>query len=110
MRLMLRPGVHVLERRDRRLQVGLDPRRAVLLADEEPVRRTLQLLGGPGAPGQTADPATVAALGEAALLVDEGTLRPLVAVAGAPVPDRHDRAALAHSDGEDASGLLERRR
>ena len=110
MRPMLRPGVHVLERRDHSLQVCLDPRHAVLLADQEPVRRTLRLLAEPGAGLETADPATLATLREAALLVDDGALLPLVPVVGGLLPDRNDRAALAYSDGEDAGGLLERRR
>ncbi|HET7358242.1 MAG TPA: TOMM precursor leader peptide-binding protein [Nocardioidaceae bacterium] len=110
MRPMLRPGAHVLERRDRRLQVGLDPRQAVLLRDEDPVRRTLRLLTTPGGATARPDPATLAALAEAGLLVDEEVLRPLVAVAAPGAPSRHDRAALARSDGEDALGLVERRR
>jgi bacteriocin biosynthesis cyclodehydratase domain-containing protein len=107
---MLRPGIHVLDRRDHRLQVGLDPRHAVLLRDEEPVRNTLTLLTSTGASAESTDPATVAALADAGLLVDEGVLRPLVAVTAQTAPGRHDRAALARSDGEDALGLVERRR
>ena len=106
---MLRPGVHTLERRDHRLQVGLDPRQAVVLRDEPPVRHTLRLLTTGGA-AEPADPATLSALDQAGLLVDEAVMRPLLSVTGSAAPDRHDRAALARSDGEDALGLVERRR
>jgi bacteriocin biosynthesis cyclodehydratase domain-containing protein len=105
---MLRPGVHVLERRDQRLQVGLDPRQAVVLADDPAVRRTLRLLTGPGQPGEAADPATLTRLRDAELLIDGGSLLPLMPLTGSP--GRYDRAALARSDGEDAPGLVERRR
>ncbi len=104
---MLRPGVHVLERRGHCLQVGLDPQHAVVLTDEPQVRRTLRLLIGPGRRGEAPDPPTLACLQAAGLLVDEALLRPLVPVSS---PGRHDRAALARSDGDDAPGLVERRR
>ena len=107
---MLRPGVHVLERRDHHLQIGLDPRRAVVLADDAAVRRTLRLLTEPAESGEAADPATLARLGAAELLVDDSCLLPLLPRSDDTLPGVHDRAALARSDGEDAPGLVERRR
>ena len=44
MRPLLSPGLHVLRRADGRLQVGLSPATAVLLPDEEGVRRDLHRL------------------------------------------------------------------
>ena len=48
---MLRPGLHVLERGDGEVQVGLDPSRAVVLTATDAVRRTLAVLrvAGPAA-------------------------------------------------------------
>lgn len=73
MRLVLAPGVRVLRRSRTVLQVGLAAQRRVLLADTEPVRRTLDgLLRGDLPPG---DPASGAVLEQLApLLVDAGGL------------------------------------
>jgi bacteriocin biosynthesis cyclodehydratase domain-containing protein len=50
-RPVLLPGLHVLERGDGEVQVGLDPARAVVLPATDAVRRTLAVLrvGGPAA-------------------------------------------------------------
>ena len=51
--LVLRPGVHVVRRDDRHLQVGLEPPQAVVLPDDAPTRRLLERLraGEPPVPG-----------------------------------------------------------
>ena len=47
MRPILRPGTHVLSRAAGEVQIGLEPRHAVVLPDSEPVRHTLALLSKP---------------------------------------------------------------
>ena len=44
MRPILRPGTHVLSRGAGELQVGLDPRTALVLPDSPPVRDALRLI------------------------------------------------------------------
>jgi bacteriocin biosynthesis cyclodehydratase domain-containing protein len=110
-RLVLRPGVHVLRRSADELQVGLDPRRALILADRPAVRATLASLSSPGAtPPEQYDAATVDLLGEAGLLVDADRLLPLVPTGAATEVPRADVAALAASDGDAAARLLAARR
>ncbi len=46
MRPLLRPGLHLLERGDGHLQLGLDPREAVVLPDTDEVREELRRLDG----------------------------------------------------------------
>ena len=107
-RLLLRPGVHVLRRSADRLQVGLDPDRAVVLPDTVTVRAVLAALASPGTarPGEY-DVRTIELLTAAGLVVDAGTLLPLLPTGPTrePVVPRPDTAALAASDG-DAVGKL----
>lgn len=113
MRPMLRPGCHVLRRDARDLQVGLDPRDAVVLPDREDVRRCLDRLRvadeRPADPARTADRGTLDVLATADLLVDADRVLPLMPAASAAgdraVP-RADVAALVRRSGEDAADLL----
>jgi bacteriocin biosynthesis cyclodehydratase domain-containing protein len=77
-RPVLRPGTHVLRRGRGELQLGLDPRRAVVLPDSPAVRRTLTLLAG-SAPRADHDPALLALLHDHDLVVDERDLHRLSA-------------------------------
>lgn len=107
MRPILRPGTRVLRRSATDLQVGLDPRHAVVLPDEPAVRALLDALAtaaeidGPSP--------TLGVLDAHGMLVDADVLLPLVGTTGSrPVP-RPDVAALARTDGDAAPGLLEAR-
>jgi bacteriocin biosynthesis cyclodehydratase domain-containing protein len=107
MRPILRPGCHVLKRGDGRLQVGLDPRHAVVLPDTEPVRGALRLLRNPAERGTPPDPASVEDLSGAGLLVDADALLPHIAVQRRPGGvDRHEVAAVASSLGDDVPQAL----
>lgn len=112
---MLRPGTHVLRRNAAELQVGLDPRSAVVLDDEPPVRATLAALRTPG----VLDPenpdvhaATLTLLLHSGHVVDSDALMPLVPAADGATPDRvrAERAALARSRGDTADEALRDRR
>lgn len=116
---MLRPGAHVLRRSASELQVGLDPRHAVVLPDSPEVRALLDALAAPTGPRpeQRYDGRTLAALVDSGLLVDLDVLLPLapaptadrdVEAVGRPV-SRADVAALAAAAGDRAAGLLQRR-
>lgn len=121
-RPVLRPGVHVLRRSADELQVGLDPRRALVLPDRPEVRSLLEGLQSPAsAVGPTAyDDRALALLAEGGLLADADTLLPLVPAGPAPAsPDgqaSHDQAstgahraavaALAAHAGDGAADLL----
>lgn len=109
---ILRPGFHVLKRGDGELQVGLDPRRAVVLPDTVEVRASLRLLGSPGERIGHADSPTVELLEQAGLVVDAGVLVPLIPVAAAPQDgalSRHEVAALAGSLGDHVARAVEQR-
>lgn len=123
---MLRPGVHVLRRSATELQVGLDPRRALVLPDRPGVRGLLASLRSPASlPPEEYDDRTLGLLAEAGLLVDADVLLPLVpdrpttdlTAAGPragqrpPVAavDRPDAAAVAAQSGEAAEPLLRAR-
>lgn len=116
---MLRPGAHVLRRSASELQVGLDPRHAVVLPDSPEVRALLDALAAPTGPRpeQRYDGRTLAALVDSGLLVDLDVLLPLapaptadqdVEAVGRPV-SRADVAAMAAAAGDRAAGLLQRR-
>ena len=79
MRPMLRPGTHVLQRSAGRLQVGLDPGSALVLADTPAVRTSLRLLAVSAEWEAHRDPATLDLLSAHGALVDEGELIPLLA-------------------------------
>lgn len=113
-RLLLRPGVHVLRRSADRVQVGLDPARAVVLPDTDVTRDLLAALTSPGtARPQEYDDRTIGLLTSAGLVVDAGTLLPLVPTGttsrtGVPRTDvpRTDAAAVAASDGDAVGNLV----
>lgn len=114
---MLRPGTHVLRRSADELQVGLDPRRALVLPDRPEVRILLDALRSPAS---TVDPAaydgrTLGLLAESGLLADADRLLPLVPTGPEPAsPDdpagvasrRAAVAALAAHDGDGAAELV----
>lgn len=107
MRPLLRPGTHVLSRGDGRLQVGLDPHRAVVLPDSPQVRDQLARLDGRAAGPLPSD--VLDLLDEQELLVDERALLPLLR-AGHHGRGRYDAAALARRRGDDAPDVLRGRR
>jgi bacteriocin biosynthesis cyclodehydratase domain-containing protein len=106
MRPLLRPGTHVLSRGDGRLQVGLDPHRAVVLPDSAEVRAQLARLDGTPTGPVPSD--VLDLLDEQDLLVDERALLPLLK-AGRRGRGRYDAAALARRRGDEAPGVLDRR-
>lgn len=69
---VLRPGLHVVRRDDRHLQVGVDPPWRVVLPDEPGVRRLLGDLadGRPAAPETDAEHRALLALARAGMLAD----------------------------------------
>lgn len=75
MRLVLRPGAHVLRRGDGDLQVGLDPRRALVLPPTEEVRSTLRTLACAAA-CEDCDPRILQLLHDRELLVEQAALVP----------------------------------
>lgn len=109
-RLVFRPGVHVLRRSADELQVGLDPRRALVLPDRPLVRGTLTSLTTPGATPEECDARTVDLLLQAGLLVDADVLLPLLPTGAMADVRRCDAAAVAASDGDAAADLLAARR
>ena len=90
MRPILRPGTHVLSRGAGELQVGLDPRHALVLPDSAPVRESLRLLGSSADLAEHADPAVVDLLDRA---------RPARRRTGPPAPARLARAAPTRDRG-----------
>jgi len=110
MRPLLRPGTHVLTRGDGRLQVGLDPQRALLLEDSAEVRALAAGLGSvvPAAGAGTVPDGLVDLLERHDLLVDGDRLRPLLR-GGPGRASRYDAAAAAARLGDDAPGVLDGR-
>jgi bacteriocin biosynthesis cyclodehydratase domain-containing protein len=106
MRPILRPGTHVLTRGAGELQVGLDPRHALVLPDNAVVRESFRLLGASADLTEHADPAVVDLLTEHDLLVDEGTLLPLLA---SPELPRPATAALARTSGSSVAAVRDAR-
>lgn len=74
MRPILRPGTHVLRRGGGELQVGLDPRSALLLPATPAVAGTLRALARPADPSVCVDADTVELLATHGLLLDERDL------------------------------------
>lgn len=111
-RPLLRPGIRVCRRRDGELQVGLDPRLAVVAPDLPSVRLILDGLRNgvapPAPPGlDAAGVRLCAALLEKGLVVDADVLLPWVAD-----PDSERAAGLAYAvsaAGLDADAVLSRR-
>lgn len=86
MRSVLRPGTHVLRRGPSEVQVGLDPREAVVLPATPEVRAALDRLATGTPPTQPADP-TLDVLAGYGLLMDERVARGL---GGSPHSGRPD--------------------
>lgn len=109
---VLRPGLHVLRRSAKELQVGLGPERAVILPDTDEVRVLLDSLATPGSPSAGAPDAPARdLLEEAGMLVDDDLLLPLApARTGEAVPSRGDLSALAARAGDTTPARLAARR
>jgi bacteriocin biosynthesis cyclodehydratase domain-containing protein len=103
MRPILRPGTHVLSRGAGELQLGLDPRGALVLPDSEPVRTSLRLLSASADLEEHTDPSVVDVLDRHDLVLDERALIPLLARDGPVSP--HTTAALARSAGSSAPAV-----
>lgn len=73
-RPVLRPGLRVLRRGPGQLQIGLDPRRAVVVADSDAVRRTLSVLDVAGLAADS-DHDVLSALNDLGLLQEHGHIR-----------------------------------
>ena len=99
MRPILRHGTHVLTRGAGELQVGLDPRSALVLPDTAEVRRALALLAVSADRVEHADPATLDLLAQHDLVLDE---RALVPALGRTDVTPATSAALARSAGPQA--------
>jgi bacteriocin biosynthesis cyclodehydratase domain-containing protein len=128
MRPLLRPGIHVLRRAPAELQVGLDPRQAVLLPATDAVSGTLALLRESAPREEYPDPRTLDLLDSHGMLVDAASMLPLVPAPAAPsgrpgsersgseLPragrsvagrvSRNDAAAIARAAGDDAPRRL----
>ena len=129
MRLILRPGTHLLRRDSDVTQIGLDPSRAVVLPADGAVRACVARLTSAhaGPPSEDADRHTLGLLAEHDLLLDSDRLLPLIpmqspTITAAPSGSRRKRtststsaasrpdvAALARVAGDDAADLLELR-
>jgi len=103
----LRPGLCVVRRDDRHLQVGLDPPHRVVVPDAPEVRRLLEelRLGVPPTPGTPVAHRVLAALVEQDLLVDAAELDARLATAA----DRAAVAAVFGAHGSGAPDVLDRR-
>lgn len=95
---MLRPGTHLLVRDAHRLQVGLDPRTAVVLTETAEVSEAVRLLSERADLSEYADRTLLDLLGSHEHLLDEHQL------SRTPADDGLDpalRAALARTTGDD---------
>ena len=99
MRPILRPGTHVLTRGTGELQVGLDPRSALVLPDSAEVRRALALLAVSADRAEHADPTTLDLLVQHDLVLDESALVPAL---GRTDITAATSAALARTAGPEA--------
>ncbi len=106
MRPILRPGTHVLSRGAGELQVGLDPRAALVLPDRPSVRDSLRLLSSSADLDEHPDTATVDVLAAHDLVVDERALIPLL---GRDDLSPQTTAALTRSAGSAAPSLRQAR-
>ncbi len=120
MRPILRPGTHVLRRDRRELQVGLDPRAAVVLPDDQDSRSSLALLARCAPEQEYGASQTLDALREHGLVLDGDILMPLIpwcptrpggATRGQTHARlaRHEAAAIARRAGDEGSTLLRAR-
>jgi bacteriocin biosynthesis cyclodehydratase domain-containing protein len=103
---MLRPGRHVLERGGGEVQVGLDPRSALVLPDTSAVRGSLSLLTASADVASYEEPSTLELLENHGALIDERDLLPLL---GDDEVSPHTVAALATAVGP-AAGQARRAR
>lgn len=87
LRPVLLPGLRVLRRGPEEVQIGLDPRRAVVLRATDAVRRTLAVLAVAG-PADQADAGVLARLAQLGLLVDQARRSAPGVVAGGRVEVR----------------------
>lgn len=122
MRPVLRPGTHVLRRDPRELQVGLDPRHAVVLPDDHDTRSSLELLNRSADAREYDGRDALDLLRTHGLLLDAGCFLPLLPSCEADqVSDRgvrptarpmtrHDVAALARAAGDGTAALLGNRK
>lgn len=113
----------MLRRDSAEFQIGLDPRRAVILPADDEIRGCLKRLATSADESQftgNGDAETLALLAANDLLLDGDRLRRLMPTAQRTRPttrggrsqaavSRFDVAALAREDGDDATRLLERR-
>ena len=99
MRPILRPGTHVLARSADELQVGLDPRSALVLPDSDEVRHSLALLAASADRDDHTRPTTLALLEQHDLVLDERALIPRPGRGGVAGPAS---AALARAAGSEA--------
>lgn len=107
MRPILRPGAHVLRRDSHTLQVGLDPREAVVLPDDVDARRCLALMSRSAEAGEYDEPGTLDVLAANDLVLDSDGLMPLIpAWPQPPKVALADVAALARSAGDEAAAAL----
>ena len=107
MRPILRPGTHVLRRGAGEVQVGLDPRTALVLPDSPVVRDSLRLLGTGSDLAAYDEAGVLDVLAGHDQLLDERELTPLL---GADPDAATTTAALARARGADASRLRGGRR
>lgn len=106
-RLTLRPGLRVVRRDERHLQIGIDPPLRVVVPDEPAVRRLLEelRLARPVAPSTPVAHRTLAALLERDLVVDADELAARFTTA----TDRAAVAAAYAAHGDDAARRLDAR-
>jgi hypothetical protein len=98
--LRLRPGLHVVRRDDRHLQVGVDPPWRLVVPDEAPVLRLLADLaaGRPAVPRSAGARTVLQDLEHAGMVVDGAGPRARVAVAvEGDEPVRSQAIALLHA-------------
>ena len=107
MRPILRPGTHVLRRGAGEVQIGLDPRTALVLPDSAAVRDSLRLLGTGSDLAAYDEAGVLDVLAGHDQLLDERELTPLL---GADPDAATTTAALARARGSDASRLRGGRR
>jgi bacteriocin biosynthesis cyclodehydratase domain-containing protein len=106
-RPILRPGTHVLRRGAGEVQVGLDPRTALVLPDSPAVRASLRLLGTGSDLAAYDEAAVLDVLAGHDQLLDERDLTPLL---GEDPGAATTTAALARASGSEASRLRGGRR
>ncbi|HZJ07569.1 MAG TPA: TOMM precursor leader peptide-binding protein [Nocardioidaceae bacterium] len=109
MRPVLRPGTHVLRRDRDELQVGLDPRHAVVLPDDSDTRASLALLSSSADVAEYDGSGTLDLLATNGLLLDGSTFLPLIpsceVETSNPEPHRDDRTGRLETSRQDVAAL-----